>query len=58
MTAQSFLFIDSRVPSPALLTAGLDPSVSVVFLNDQESGLTQIARVLKGYQNVGSVNIV
>lgn len=58
MTAPQFLFIDSRVPQPELLTAGLDPSVVVVMLNDQETGLTQIARALQGYENVSTVNVI
>jgi hypothetical protein len=58
MPAQKFLFIDSRVPAPELLTAGLDPSVAVVMLNDQESGWSQIARALQGSQQVSSVNII
>ena len=51
MSAQQILFIDGLVESPDTLIAGLDPSIEVVMLNDQESGLKQMARALQGLLN-------
>lgn len=58
MSSQKILFIDGQVESPDSLIAGIDPSIEVVMLNDHESGLVQMARVLQGRQNVGTVHVM
>lgn len=58
MSSQKILFIDGQVESPDSLIAGIDPSIEVVMLNDQESGLVQMARALQGRQNVGTVHVM
>ncbi|PUE36626.1 DUF4347 domain-containing protein [Limnohabitans sp. Hippo4] len=58
MPISKILFIDGKVESPDSLIAGIDPSIEVVMLNDQESGLVQMARVLQGRKNVGTVHVM
>lgn len=58
MSSQKILFIDGQVESPDSLIAGIDPSIEVVMLNAEESGLVQMARALQGRQNVGTVHVM
>jgi VCBS repeat-containing protein len=57
-TMTQFLFIDAAVSDADVLLASVDPAFTVFHLTADEDGLTQIARVLTGFTEVGAVHIV
>ena len=55
---RQLLIIDSRLPDSQSLLAGLDSNTAVIYLNDQQDGLSQISAALEGYNQLDAVQIV
>lgn len=56
--SKTVLFIDSHVADCETLLAGLNSDVEVHLLNPWEDGVLQIAKVLRGYTGLDSIQIV
>ncbi|MBU2713466.1 DUF4347 domain-containing protein, partial [Zooshikella harenae] len=52
------IFIDSRVADYQSLMEGLDESVDVVIIQEQQNGLAQMANALAEYSNLDAIHVV
>ncbi len=52
------IVVDWKVTDWQTLTAGVDPSTPVIFLEPGESGVAGVAEALAGYQNLDAVHLV
>ncbi|MGI0117258.1 DUF4347 domain-containing protein [Zooshikella sp. RANM57] len=52
------IFIDSRVADYQSLMEGLDESVDVVIIQEQQNGLEQMANALAEYSNLDAIHVV
>ena len=57
-TSQQILFIDAAVTDISSILASVDPSIEVVLLSADSSGLEQIAAALAGRTGVDAVHII
>ncbi|MFF7709138.1 Ig-like domain-containing protein [Pseudomonas sp. NPDC007930] len=55
---QEIYFIDSSLPDRDTLAAALPVGAQVVWLNDNENGLTQIEQALQGRSGIDAIHII
>ena len=57
-TEQQIVFIDSHVEDYQSLATGVSSEIEVVILHPNDSGIEQIAKVIKKYPQISSIHIV
>lgn len=57
-TKLEVLFIDANVADKQTLLANIDKNITVMEINNQSDGLTQIANALDGLKNLDAIHII